>query len=84
MIESTLPPGAKPAPAKVNAELAVCPGQTFSQPFETFKDSNYYTLVEGSEFNESRSFSQDLHIHIIDITNKRSHFTYFFIVFQIL
>lgn len=42
---------AKPTPAKVNAEPAVCPGQTFSQPFEAFKDSNYYTLVEGSEFN---------------------------------
>lgn len=40
-----------PAPAKVNAELAVCPGQTFAQPFEALKDSNYYTLVEGSEFN---------------------------------
>jgi hypothetical protein len=42
----------KPAPEKVNAELAVCPGQTFSQPFEALKDSNYYMLVEGSEFNE--------------------------------
>ncbi|HEX3432841.1 MAG TPA: hypothetical protein VHT25_02140 [Solirubrobacteraceae bacterium] len=41
----------KAAPAKVSAELAVCPGQTFSQPFEALKDSNYYTLVEGSEFN---------------------------------
>jgi hypothetical protein len=44
-------PEVNPAPAKVNAELAVCPGQTFSQPFEALKDSNYYTLVEGSEFN---------------------------------
>lgn len=34
-----------------DAELAVCPGQTFSQPFEAFGDSNFYTLVEGSEFN---------------------------------
>jgi hypothetical protein len=41
----------KEATAKVSAELAVCPGQTFSQPFEALKDSNYYTLVEGSEFN---------------------------------
>jgi hypothetical protein len=41
----------KAATAKVSAELAVCPGQTFSQPFEALKDSNYYTLVEGSEFN---------------------------------
>jgi hypothetical protein len=41
----------KAAPAKVSAELAVCPGQSFSQPFEALKDSNYYTLVEGSEFN---------------------------------
>lgn len=41
----------KPASAKQNAELAVCPGQTFSQPFEAQQDSSYYTLVEGSEFN---------------------------------
>lgn len=41
----------KGASAKVSAELAVCPGQTFSQPFEAQKDSNYYTLVEGSAFN---------------------------------
>jgi hypothetical protein len=46
-------PPVKPAPPAVNAELAVCPGQTFSQPFEELKDSNYYTLVEGSEFNSS-------------------------------
>ncbi len=39
------------APAKVNAELAVCPGQSFYQPFLEYGDSNYYTLVEGSEFN---------------------------------
>jgi hypothetical protein len=39
----------KAAPAKVSAELAVCPGQTFLQPFTELKDSNYYTLVEGSE-----------------------------------
>lgn len=32
-------------------EAAVCPGQTFSQTFEAFGDSNWYTLVEGSEFN---------------------------------
>jgi hypothetical protein len=47
--EATAP--VKAAPAKVSAELAVCPGQTFAQPFEALKDSNYYTLVEGSEFN---------------------------------
>jgi hypothetical protein len=41
----------KGATPKVSAELAVCPGQSFSQPFEALKDSNYYTLVEGSEFN---------------------------------
>lgn len=40
-----------PASAEVDAELAVCPGQVFSQPFEAFEDDNYYTLVEGSEFN---------------------------------
>ncbi len=39
----------KAAPAGVSAELAVCPGQTFMQPFTELKDSNYYTLVEGSE-----------------------------------
>lgn len=38
--------------ATKSSELAVCPGQTFSRPFEAFKDPNYYTLVEGSEFNE--------------------------------
>jgi hypothetical protein len=37
------------ASAKVNAELAVCPGQTFLQPFTELKDNNYYTLVQGSE-----------------------------------
>ncbi len=42
----------KEASTAVNAELAVCPGQTFSQPFEGLQDSNYYMLVEGSEFNE--------------------------------
>ncbi len=41
----------KPATAKQNAELAVCPGQTFSQPFEGLGDASFYTLVEGSEFN---------------------------------
>lgn len=43
----------KVAPAKVSAELAVCPGQTFLQPFTELKDSNYYTLVEGSESAET-------------------------------
>jgi hypothetical protein len=42
----------KEASAAVNAEMAVCPGQTFVQPFEGLQDSNYYTLVQGSEFNE--------------------------------
>ncbi|HUA74161.1 MAG TPA: hypothetical protein VL988_05315 [Solirubrobacteraceae bacterium] len=44
-------PEVNPASAKMNKELAVCPGQTFAQPFEALKDDNYYTLVEGSEFN---------------------------------
>jgi hypothetical protein len=44
-------PVVKEASAAVNAVLAVCPGQTFSQPFEALNDSNYYTLVQGSEFN---------------------------------
>jgi hypothetical protein len=35
----------------VDSEKAACPGQTFSQPFEEFGDSAWYTLVEGSEFN---------------------------------
>ncbi len=43
----------KVAPAKVSAELAVCPGQTFLQPFSELKDSNYYTLVSGSESAET-------------------------------
>lgn len=41
----------KPAPPKVNAELAVCPGQTFSQPFLEFGDENFYTEVEDSDFD---------------------------------
>jgi hypothetical protein len=45
-------PKVKPASDKKNAQLAVCPGQTFSRPFEAFDDSNYYTLVDGSEFDE--------------------------------
>ena len=35
----------------VDAELAVCPGQTFSQPFAALQDTNYYTLVQGSSFD---------------------------------
>jgi hypothetical protein len=42
----------KPASPKKNSELAVCPGQTFSRPFEAFGDSNYYMLVAGGEFEE--------------------------------
>jgi hypothetical protein len=41
----------KPAPAKVETELAVCPGQTFAQEFGAIGDFNFYTLVEGSQFN---------------------------------
>lgn len=37
--------------SSADAETAVCPGQTFSQTFAGFGDSNWYTLVEGSEFN---------------------------------
>jgi hypothetical protein len=29
----------------------ICPGQTFSQPFTSLGDYNYYTLVPGSAFN---------------------------------
>ncbi len=52
------PPEAKVEPPKlpppnVNSELAVCAGQAFSQPFEALHDDGYYTLVEGSEFDES-------------------------------
>ena len=36
------------APAKTVA--ATCEGQTFGQPFEAFGDYNYYTLVNGSQF----------------------------------
>ncbi len=39
----------KAVAAQVSAELAVCPGQTFLQPFTELGDSNYYTLVENSE-----------------------------------
>jgi hypothetical protein len=30
---------------------STCEGQTFSQPFEALGDYNYYTLVQGSQFN---------------------------------
>jgi hypothetical protein len=50
--EAVPAPEANPASAQVNAELAVCPGQTFSQPFAALGDANYYTLVEGSEFDQ--------------------------------
>jgi hypothetical protein len=45
-------PEANSASAQTSAELAVCPGQTFAQPFEALGDSNYYTLVEGSRFDQ--------------------------------
>ena len=41
----------EPASPAVDAELAVCPGQTFSQPFGALGDDNYYTLVQGSSFD---------------------------------
>ncbi len=44
---------AKTAPSALNAELAVCPGQTFAQDFLGQGDNNYYTLVEGSLFEGS-------------------------------
>jgi hypothetical protein len=34
-----------------SASAATCEGQTFTQPFATLNDLNYYTLVPGSEFN---------------------------------
>lgn len=51
MAETAPEPEENPAPAQVSRQLAVCPGQTFAQPFEEMGDSNYYTLVEGSQFN---------------------------------
>ncbi|HET7444044.1 MAG TPA: hypothetical protein VFJ57_05235 [Solirubrobacterales bacterium] len=41
----------KPASAKANSELAVCPGQTFSQPFLEFGDENFYTEAQDSDFD---------------------------------
>src|SRR5260370_16838143 len=35
-----------PAPAKVSAELAVCPRQTFLQPFTHLNHTNHYTHAE--------------------------------------
>jgi hypothetical protein len=37
---------------KTSTETAVCPGQTFTQPFLEFDDANWYTLVEDSRFDE--------------------------------
>jgi len=41
------------ADGKQAQALATCEGQTFAQRFEAFKDSNYYTLVPGGEFNSA-------------------------------
>jgi hypothetical protein len=45
--------GFSSAPALATTEPATptCEGQSFSQPFASLKDTNYYTLVEGGEFN---------------------------------
>jgi hypothetical protein len=37
--------------AETGSVTATCEGQSFSQPFTSLKDSNYYTLVEGGDFN---------------------------------
>jgi hypothetical protein len=55
IVATTSAPEAATAPAEaaspaVDAELAICPGQTFSQPFAALGDANYYTLVQGSSF----------------------------------
>jgi hypothetical protein len=42
---------ASSAVAEIAPATATCEGQFFSQPFASLKDSNYYTLVEGGEFN---------------------------------
>ncbi len=44
---TTATPAASTAPAATTS----CEGQTFSQPFAGQGDSNYYTLVQGGEFN---------------------------------
>ena len=56
VVASASAPEAATAPVEaaspaVDAELAVCPGQTFSQPFAALGDANYYTLVHGSLFD---------------------------------
>lgn len=51
--ETAPAPEANPASASTNRQLAVCPGQTFAQPFAEMGDSNYYTLVEGSQFGST-------------------------------
>jgi hypothetical protein len=56
VVASASAPEAATAPVEaaspaVDAELAVCPGQTFSQPFAALGDANYYTLVQGSLFD---------------------------------
>src|SRR5471032_2135410 len=42
---------AAPAPGAAPAAPVGCAGQAFSQPFASLSDSNYYTLVQGGEFN---------------------------------
>jgi hypothetical protein len=47
--------GVSAAPAlaggKQTQAPATCEGQTFTQQFDAYKDSNFYTLVPGGEFN---------------------------------
>ena len=44
-------PAAASAPSSSSAAPAGCEGQAFSQPLAGQGDSNYYTLVQGGEFN---------------------------------
>lgn len=41
------------SPALAAEGSSSCQGQVFTQPFQLFGDSNYYTLVPGSQFNAS-------------------------------
>jgi hypothetical protein len=54
-------PIAESASQAATVAQAVCPGQTFSQPFSGLEDSNYYTLVPGSEFEGGGEGWQLLH-----------------------
>ncbi len=50
---STVTPAESQAATSTAQSPAICEGQLFSQPFLSYGDSNFYTLVPGGEFNSA-------------------------------